>query len=240
MATNNPSSGSSPRVLLFKDFSFSSRKRIANELFQYIRNGILSGKFPPGYVFPNETDLCKQLDIGRSTLREAYAPLETLRLITRTKRGTYVNSEEDIKNPMNFEKVAQFAPKSSVMQYRRILEPGIVRIAAEHATPEDIQDIMKIIDIPDPDSLGARGFAKVDYFFHRKLAEITGNDLFVLSMDVIRKNFLSYAEHISINSMNFSVFLKEHRRIISALEAHDPYRAEKELTAHLNTISRFE
>ena len=41
-------------------------------IFKRISNLILEGKLSEGYVFPNETVMCEELGVGRSTLREAY------------------------------------------------------------------------------------------------------------------------------------------------------------------------
>ena len=64
--------------------TIESRKHISEELFLKLRDAILNGDLPEGYVFPNENELCQQLHIGRGSLREAYSCLETLHLITRT------------------------------------------------------------------------------------------------------------------------------------------------------------
>lgn len=77
---------------LFDSISIENRKHISEELFEKLRDAILSGELPAGYVFPNENELCQKLNIGRGSLREAYSRLETLHMITRSKTGTYVNS----------------------------------------------------------------------------------------------------------------------------------------------------
>ena len=87
--------------------TIQSRKHISEELFLKLRDAILNGDLPEGYVFPNENELCQQLHIGRGSLREAYSCLETLHLITRTKTGTYVNSTSEIQNSMNFLAIAK-------------------------------------------------------------------------------------------------------------------------------------
>ena len=102
---------SPPRV--FSHLTVTSRRAISEELFEKLREAILSGhcrRLP----FPNENELCKKLNIGRSTLREAYAPLETLHLITRTKTGTCVSKESDRRNAMNFDAIAQYIPSPKI------------------------------------------------------------------------------------------------------------------------------
>ena len=51
-------------------------KNMSDYLYQKISGMIMNGTLPEGYVFPNEAQLCEQLGVGRSTLREAYKALE--------------------------------------------------------------------------------------------------------------------------------------------------------------------
>ncbi|MBG0765753.1 MAG: FadR family transcriptional regulator, partial [Tissierellales bacterium] len=110
---------------LLHDITNTSKKRLSENLFLSLRNAILRGELEEGYIFPNENELCKKLDIGRSTLREAYAPLETLNLICRTKTGTYVNNESEIKNPMNFNIIAKYSTPKDIMEFRDVIEVAI-------------------------------------------------------------------------------------------------------------------
>ena len=71
-------------------------QNMSDRLFNRISQMIMSGKLPEGYVFPNEAVLCEQLHVGRSTIREAYKALELSGYVTRSKRGTFVNSKLDI------------------------------------------------------------------------------------------------------------------------------------------------
>ena len=88
---NDKNTSALQQLTFLDDLVASERRNISDVIFRRIRDAIISGELPPGYVFPNENELCKKLNIGRSSLREAYSPLETLKLISRSKAGTYVN-----------------------------------------------------------------------------------------------------------------------------------------------------
>ena len=55
---------------------FPSARNHSDVLYEKLRDAITSSEFPPGYVFPNEVEFCSLLNVGRSTLREAYKMLE--------------------------------------------------------------------------------------------------------------------------------------------------------------------
>ena len=50
-------------------------KNISNELFKRFRDLIIMGKLPAGMVLPNENVMSDMLEVGRSSLREAYTAL---------------------------------------------------------------------------------------------------------------------------------------------------------------------
>jgi DNA-binding FadR family transcriptional regulator len=150
----------------FSELNITNRKRMSEELFIKLRDGILNGTLPGGYVFPNENELCKMLDIGRSTLREAYAPLEKLNLIRRTKNGTYVNDESITRNAMNFDVIARNADPASIIQFREILEVAIRRGRGEESDAEDVAELLKIVDLMKKAKNDVDRLTLCDYDFH--------------------------------------------------------------------------
>jgi len=97
---NDKNTSALQQLTFLDDLVASERRNISDVIFRRIRDAIISGELPPGYVFPNENELCKKLNIGRSSLREAYSPLETLKLISRSKAGTYVNDLDIYQNAL--------------------------------------------------------------------------------------------------------------------------------------------
>ena len=121
---NDKNTSALQQLTFLDDLVASERRNISDVIFRRIRDAIISGELPPGYVFPNENELCKKLNIGRSSLREAYSPLETLKLISRSKAGTYVNDLDIYQNAMNFEAIAKQTDVKNIAEYRQIFEIG--------------------------------------------------------------------------------------------------------------------
>ena len=182
-------------------------------------------------------DLCKKLNIGRSTLREAYAPLETLHLITRTKTGTCVSKESDRRNAMNFDAIAQYTDPQNMIEYRRIVEVGVAQLAAQKAKPEDIAELEQIVDEmahsrSDPDRL-----TQLDFRFHSTLARMTENELLMISFNTIRIVYERFVkEQFGKNLLDTS--LRDHRALIEALRTNDSERAGKLMQEHLSHIEK--
>jgi len=213
----------------------SSRKRISEELFVKLRDGILSGALPSGFVFPNENDLCKKLDIGRSTLREAYASLEAMNLITRTKSGTSINEESDTRNLMNFDRIAHFTDPTNLFEYRSVLESGIADIAARRADSEDVRVLSEIVDRMEEHKGVFDKLAIFDFEFHQKLASITGNELLIIALSSVQASFEKFAfEGFKRNFYDQSV--EDHRNIINAIREGDGVQANLRMGQHLMNI----
>lgn len=221
----------------FDSICISNRKRISEELFEHLRNAIISGALPEGYTFPNENELCKKLDIGRSTLREAYSPLEKLNLITRAKTGTYVNGKSDTKNSMNFDVIARHTDPANLIEYRQIFEVGVVRLAAEKATTEDIGELRAIVDHMEENAGDVEVLTELDFDFHSKLATITGNELLSISYNTIRLIYERFVKR-QFEKRMFAQSVLDHRALIEALSEADPDKAGRLMGEHLSHIAQ--
>lgn len=224
-------------VDIFDYMNISNRKRISEELFNKLRKAIISGALPEGYTFPNENELCKKLDIGRSTLREAYSPLETLHLITRTKTGTYVNKKADTNNSMNFDLIAQYTDPLNMIEYRQIFEVGAARLAAQKAKRKHITELRRIVDDMERCGDNPEQLTELDFDFHSKLVAISGNELLVISFASIRLIYEKFVRKQFEKHM-LPQSLVDHRALIDALVEGDPDKAGQLMSEHLEHIAK--
>lgn len=223
---------------IFESLSLENRKHISEELFLKLQEAILSGELPEGYIFPNENELCQKLNIGRSSLREAYSSLETLHLITRTKAGTYVNSQADIQNNMNFVAIAKRTDAQNLREYRQIVEIGTARLAARKVTDEDIRKMEHILEIMAESGDDPTKLSQLDFDFHSSLVRITGNELLIIAFNTIRSIYEDYTESVFARGY-FEQSVLDHRAIIEALRARDPRQAEAMMDRHLGHVEQF-
>jgi len=236
MIKNLPRAAEGPS--LFDSLTIENKKHIAEELFERLRDAILSGELPAGYVFPNENELCQKLNIGRGSLREAYSPLETLHLITRTKSGTYVNSQEEIQNSMNFEAIAQRTEAQNLAEYRQVVEIGMVQLAATKATPKDIEKLETILEQMRDAGEDAVKLSQLDFDFHSALVRITHNELLLIAFNTIRGIYEDYTESVFERGY-CAQSLVDHKAIIDGLRDGDAELAGVMMRRHLEHVERF-
>lgn len=223
---------------VFDSLSIENKKHISEELFEKLRDAILSGELPAGYVFPNENELCQKLNIGRGSLREAYSPLETLQLITRTKSGTYVNSQEEIQNSMNFEAIAQRTEAQNLAEYRQVVEIGMAQLAATKATEKDIVRLEAILEQMKRAGEDAVKLSQLDFDFHSALVRITHNELLLIAFNTIRAVYEDYTERVFERGYRDQSFV-DHEAIIDAMRHSDAELAGLMMRRHLEHVERF-
>lgn len=105
---------------------------------------ILNGDLVPGVYLAAEDHLLRELDIGRSTWREASQILSSKGLIAaRQRAGTVVRPREDwhVLDPAVITWMSELGGVDEILaelyEYRRVLEPVAARLAAERASTAD-------------------------------------------------------------------------------------------------------
>ncbi len=228
----------------WNEIRVSSSKSMSDKLFDEISQRILSGELPEGYVFPNEAVLCEELRVGRSTIREAYKALELSGYVTRSKKGTFVNSRLDILSATPIKQAFVSADSRDFNEFREVVEVRSAELAAERATKEDIaalQDIIKaskaLYEAGHIDDVAAK-----DMEFHRAISKMSGNKL-ILSVMVImtlawnkgvRRNFFHAMTH---NPQIFHDMYSQHEAVVQAIASGDAERAGAAMKAHIGCVT---
>ncbi len=221
---------------LLSSIGRNRKKTIASEITELLRDAILDGTLPEGFVFPNENDMCKALNIGRSSMRECYSSLQILNLITRTKNGTVVNPLTDTHTMINFDTIVDKSTFDDVMEFRGIVETGIIYNAALHCTEDDIATLHEILKKQEA-THDVEQLTEIDYDFHSALAEASKNQLLFVALNSVRSKFEEVSHTVFTTNPDYN--LNEHKKIVKALEQHDIKLAKRAMREHLRSISRY-
>ena len=150
------------------------RAGVKNQVFEQIRDRIMERAWLPGAKIPSENALAEALGVSRVPIREALQMLASLGLLeTRHGGGTYVReySGELFINPL-LPMLALDAPDIlHVLEYRKILEKGIVSLVVERASAADIEEAEEAFRAMETHKDDARAFAHADLNFHLALAK---------------------------------------------------------------------
>lgn len=220
------------------------QQNVSDQLFKQISSLILSGQLEEGYIFPNETVLCEQLQVGRTTLREAYKALELSGYVTRTKRGTSVNSRTTILNATPLKSVFSNVSPKDFSEFRIMLESQSAWLAAQHASLQQTQALEENIE----QSHAARSanqfdtLMELDAQFHHNIAQYSENTLILTIVTVmtsawdegIRRNFYAARE---TNPEIFDMMLEQHAAIAAAIRSRDCEAARIAMETHIQSVT---
>lgn len=116
-------------------------ERAANRLYEMI---VYEGRFVPGSKLPNENELSAELDVSRTTLREAVSCLVTQGMLEiRRGKGTYVTSvlPQTGVDFSAFQNMQNRVRVKDLFEMRLIFEPATVALACERATDAELEQI---------------------------------------------------------------------------------------------------
>jgi DNA-binding FadR family transcriptional regulator len=217
------------------------RLKLSDQVLDKLRLMIRSGELRQGDYMPSERALMDRFGVGRPAVREAMQSLQNQGLITinqgersrvrELSAATVLDQSDDVARllldaaPANLE---------HLKQARRMFELGIVRVAADKATPEDIGDLRALLEEQRGHLKDPKKFIGTDMRFHTRIAEITDNPIIVAASSAMLRWLLEY--HVSLLhwSGKEKVTLQEHGRIIERIEAHDADAATAEMQRHLD------
>ena len=195
----------------------------------------------PGDRLPVERDLAVQLNVSRSTVREAIRTLSSMGVLTaRQGSGTYVTdlSTERLASPLLFAVERNATSASQLMDVRGMLEVGAAELAAPRATKRDIQRLRRLAAGITRDQDGIANLA-ADRKFHRAIHELAGNALLLELIDSVWHLGASLRERIMEGEDILDRTLEAHENIIEALETGDPAVAGQAMREHLEDIRRW-
>jgi len=215
---------------------------LVDTVVDQVQHLIAEGHLESGDRLPKEDELVETMGVSRTVLREALSRLEATGLVTIQRgRGMFVAEPNGvascarlIRNAMTLtgKDLAQF------MEFRRIIECRAARRAAELARPEDLAALEALcleMNRPDQDFLES---VRLDFQFHLKIVEISGNQLMHGAIGVIQEFIMTSMVKTTPNPRDYDHSRKVHMKIIDAIRTGDPDVAEAAARDHMDLNDR--
>ncbi|MGB7754944.1 MAG: transcriptional regulator NanR [Salinisphaera sp.] len=219
------------------------RRKLSDEVLERLLTRIRSGHFKAGDQLPPERELMREYEVGRPAVREAMQQLAAMGLIAITHGERARVTEVTVHSMINqFDRTARFLLSDSadnvdhLKEARLFLETGLVRMAAEKATAEDIDSLEAIIDDMVAQA-GAPGFIDADMAFHNAIAEMSDNPIFAATTRAMLHWLKDYYIGLVSAKGAEDVSVSEHRRIAARLAEGDADGAAAAMHDHLTRAS---
>lgn len=221
------------------------RRKLGREVLERLLEGIRTGGWPPGAELPSERELMSAYGVGRPAIREALQSLERMGLVAiahGARARVLAPTADSILRQVG--EAARLVLETSpgtlehLKQARLMFEVSIVRIAAESATQADIGRLKRALEAHRASSRELPAFLTKDMEFHRTIAEMTGNPIFVaVSQSVFEWLARFHAELVRAPGAE-KLTLAEHARIFKAIAARDPDAAARAMAIHLTRANK--
>ena len=218
------------------------KNNISQNLFQRFKELIIDGRLPAGYMLPNENVVSELLEVGRSTLREAYTALAVFGFIRRSKAGTYINEIDNIVNIAPFSITVENSDLSDLLEFRYMLEGETASYAAKRATSEDIAQLEYYYERMKEHKHDVNQFVDYDAMFHMQVAVATHNKLLMSTMMASKDSFengirLAMRESLVQNPRVMDVTIELHGKIIEAIKGGDFQTAYTAMREHISYVN---
>ncbi|SNT68742.1 GntR family transcriptional regulator [Paracoccus seriniphilus] len=191
-----------------------------DDAYSLILAAIEAGTYRPGDRLV-ESELAERFGVSRTPVREALQRLETQAMLVRDGRSLIVGS-------LDHNQLAE------LYVVRAELEALAARLAARHATPEEVRVLAQMV-AEDQKAIGDPEFlARANRRFHHQLHLASHNRYLVQQLDLVHRTMALMAKTSLAAEGRSEMALSEHKNIVDAIAAGDGDAADAALRQHIS------
>jgi len=220
------------------EFETIRRNKVYAEVARQIQNHILE-HMKPGDVLSPERELAQMFGVSRGSVRDAIRSLELIGLLEPQQgRGTVVcePSADALVGPLATVLVQKRKLVGELLDVRKIIEPAVARRAAQHVTAAQIAEMEQILERHGEKVQRGEMAIEEDSEFHYSVALAADNSVILRILDVLMDMLRETRQRSLQASGRPQQSLAGHRRIMAALQRHDPRASESAMLRHLEEI----
>jgi GntR family transcriptional regulator, transcriptional repressor for pyruvate dehydrogenase complex len=203
------------------------------ETLERLGTAIKLGLLAPGARLPAERELCRQLGISRSTLRQALTALVQsghLRATRGRSGGTFVAESPP---PAPAPSAALLASWRDACDQRLAVELAVAVLAAERADATQLDPLEELIAAMDTTLEVFAAFRQADVRWHIGLAEATGSQRLIAAMTEAQGQMTDLISYIAHPPELLAWTNQQHAKMLAAVRRRDGERAMRIMSEHL-------
>ncbi len=219
--------------------------KVFEQVIEQIKEIIQNGELKCGDQLPSERDLCEQLHVSRTSVREALRSLEMLGIIEcRQGEGNFIREsfEDSLLEPISITFMLHGSKTNEILELRKIIEPETAALAAKNISAAELQEIKELILLLNREDDSEKS-AEIDKKIHYKIVRASGNGLVINVMYAVSNLVDRYIEAVVANLFqtpkNKSIVKEQHEAVVRAIEAHDAAKAAAAMRKHLEYTNDF-
>jgi GntR family transcriptional regulator, transcriptional repressor for pyruvate dehydrogenase complex len=211
------------------------RRPLYEQVADRLREFIDTSGMQSGDKLSNVRDLAAELQVGRSSIREAITALRAQGIVeVRHGDGIYLlQRPEDVISSLAAELVETHVDHPYIWETRQALEAQCARLAAVHATADDLAELdASLSQMSDEIEAGLPG-TDGDRRFHLGVAVAAHNPLLLKLLKGLRVALDRTSETSLTRPGQPAKSLQDHREIVEAIRARESTDAANRMLAHL-------
>ena len=190
------------------------------DAYSLILEAIDVGVYKPGDRLV-ESELAERFGVSRTPIREALQRLETQSLLERDGRSLIVASLDH--NQM-----------AELYIVRRELEGLAARLAAKHATEEEIRVLQEMVATDDELVNDPPALSRANRRFHEQIHLASHNRYLVQQLDLVHRTMALMATTSLAAEGRGELAQSEHKNIVQAIANRDENAAARALQDHIS------
>ena len=193
-------------------------ERVATEILEMIT---LQKRFSPGDKIPTENELCAELGVSRTTVREAIQKLTAQNILeVHRGKGTYVTDSTQTLSSDIFSTLSYTGMRlKDLYEIRLIFEPQAAYYAAQRATDEKL--------------LNGEDCVEINRLFHNSIALSTHNEFMVRLVPIINSEIVRLFSETNIKQVVHRHTLSDHDMILNYMEFREAQGARVAMELHI-------
>lgn len=221
-------------------------KKLADQVFERIRDLIFKGDLRPGEQLKSERELSEILSVSRPTIRQAIRKLIELGLIeNRQGQGTYICNPKEARGHNMLREMIDWGEASlrDLLEVRMALECQAATSAALRATAADVTALERHVeDMRTSIEEGELGILE-DVRFHMTLAYATKNQVQIMLMknlyDLLHFGIEESLKQLYMDPANLETILTQHKSVSDAIRQRDPDSAYEAMRQHITFLINY-
>ena len=212
------------------------RTTLTESAFEQLISYVVNGTWKAGDRIPPERELCQQLGIARTSLREALKAMELVGMLdSRVGDGTFVcPRSEFLSRPLLWAFTGtDHAELRDIMEARLILERDLAGLAAERGTDEEHRFITSTVERMERAQEAGQSSLDLDMAFHLAIASAAHNEVLRNAVQLLRNLMRQWIYlKLMIPAVPARV-LQQHQQIAAAILRRDSAAASAAMEEHL-------
>lgn len=198
----------------------TEQRQPTQDAYTLILAAIDDGTYRPGDRLV-ESELADRFGVSRTPIREALQRLETQSLLTRDGRSLIVAS-------LDHNQLAE------LYVVRAQLEGLAARLAAQHATPEEIRVLRDMVEEDRALIANPRALSRANKRFHRQIHLASHNRFLIQQLDLVHRSMALLATTSLEAEGRGQAAMDEHHAIVEAVARGDGDSADRALREHIS------